>query len=332
MEIKWLEDFVSLAKTHSFSRSAELRHVTQPAFSRRIQALEAWLGTELIDRSSYPTRLTRAGEVFYEQALAMLSQAQEARALLREQRSVDASVIDFAVPHTLSLTFFPYWLETLERTLGKLRCRLRALNVHDAAMSLTDGGCDLLMCYYHPRQPVQLDSSRYEMRVLGAESFAPYSAVGPDGKPRYRLPGNDDAPVPYLAYTPNAYLGRMADLLLGDAQPAPRLDKCYETDMAEALKSMVLASHGIAFLPESAVVDAVARRQLVRLDAAPGDNPPAHGWSLEMEIRLYRDRLAFADTGSRRERAKRDVLEALWTTASEALSIGRSPVDDAKNA
>mgnify|MGYP001091894079 CR=1 FL=1 len=72
MELKWLEDFVSLAETRSFSRSAELRHVTQPAFSRRIQALEAWLGTELIDRSVYPTRLTQAGDVFYEQALAML--------------------------------------------------------------------------------------------------------------------------------------------------------------------------------------------------------------------------------------------------------------------
>ncbi len=39
METKWLEDFVSLAETRSFSRSAQLRHVTQPAFSRRIQAL-----------------------------------------------------------------------------------------------------------------------------------------------------------------------------------------------------------------------------------------------------------------------------------------------------
>ena len=42
METKWLEDFVSLAETRSFSRSAQLRHVTQPAFSRRIQSLEAW--------------------------------------------------------------------------------------------------------------------------------------------------------------------------------------------------------------------------------------------------------------------------------------------------
>ena len=72
METKWLEDFISLAETHSFSRSAELRHVTQPAFSRRIQSLEAWLGADLIDRTAYPTRLTEAGVVFYEQAVEML--------------------------------------------------------------------------------------------------------------------------------------------------------------------------------------------------------------------------------------------------------------------
>ena len=65
METKWLEDFVSLAETRSFSRSAQLRHVTQPAFSRRIQSLEAWAGTDLVDRSSYPTRLTPAGQTLH---------------------------------------------------------------------------------------------------------------------------------------------------------------------------------------------------------------------------------------------------------------------------
>jgi LysR family transcriptional regulator, hypochlorite-specific transcription factor HypT len=56
MDTKWLEDFVSLAATRSFSRSAQLRHVTQPAFSRRIQALEAWAGVDLVDRSIYPAK------------------------------------------------------------------------------------------------------------------------------------------------------------------------------------------------------------------------------------------------------------------------------------
>jgi DNA-binding transcriptional LysR family regulator len=72
METKWLEDFVSLAETRSFSRSAQLRHVTQPAFSRRIQSLEAWAGVALIDRSSYPTKLTPAGETLHVQAMDIL--------------------------------------------------------------------------------------------------------------------------------------------------------------------------------------------------------------------------------------------------------------------
>jgi LysR family transcriptional regulator, hypochlorite-specific transcription factor HypT len=82
METKWLEDFVSLAETRSFSRSAQLRHVTQPAFSRRIQSLEAWAGTDLVDRSSYPTRLTSAGKTLHAQALEILDQLQSVRSMM----------------------------------------------------------------------------------------------------------------------------------------------------------------------------------------------------------------------------------------------------------
>ena len=83
METKWLEDFVSPAETCSFSRSAQLRHVTQSAFSRRIQSLEAWAGVDLVDRSSYPTRLTAAGATLYPKALDLLEALHNTRAALR---------------------------------------------------------------------------------------------------------------------------------------------------------------------------------------------------------------------------------------------------------
>ena len=54
-----------MSSSVSYLSPAQLRHVTQPAFSRRIQALEAWAGTDLVDRSSYPTRLTPAGETLF---------------------------------------------------------------------------------------------------------------------------------------------------------------------------------------------------------------------------------------------------------------------------
>lgn len=68
MELGWLEDFMELAAVRNFSTAAAARHVTQPAFSRRIRALENWIGAALIDRSSYPVRLTNAGRRFSSRA------------------------------------------------------------------------------------------------------------------------------------------------------------------------------------------------------------------------------------------------------------------------
>src|ERR687884_1993376 len=161
METKWLEDFVSLAETRSFSRSAQLRHVTQPAFSRRIQALEAWADVDLVDRSSYPTRLTPAGETFHSQALEILGSLQATRNMMRGHQASRHDVIEFAVPHTLAFTFFPHWLMDLRKHLPALKSRLIALNVLDAVLRMTEGNCDLLIAYHHPTQPLQLPPERY---------------------------------------------------------------------------------------------------------------------------------------------------------------------------
>ena len=305
METKWLEDFVSLAETNSFSRSAELRHVTQPAFSRRIQSLEAWLGADLIDRTSYPTRLTQAGEIFYEQAIAMLGQINNARSLLRGKRTSIQTTIDFAVPHTLSLTFLPKWLTELQATFGDMNSRLLALNVHDAVMRLVEGGCDLLLCYHHAQQPLLLDPAQYDMISMGTETLRAYSRCNAKGKPELILPGTAESPLPYLAYANNAYLGRMVDLLLTQSRNTLHLDKCYETDMAEGLKMMALEGRGIAFLPESAVIRELNQHLLARADGG------SSAWEVTMDIRLYRAKPS-------EHRPGKPLVGQLWNYLSKA--------------
>jgi len=83
VEVKWIEDFIALAQHQSFSRAAEVRNVTQSGLSRRIQALEQWIGAELIDRSSYPPTLTPAGRLFREAAEDMLGKLFDTRAIIR---------------------------------------------------------------------------------------------------------------------------------------------------------------------------------------------------------------------------------------------------------
>ena len=300
METKWLEDFVSLAETHSFSRSAQLRHVTQPAFSRRIQALEAWAGTDLVDRSSYPTRLTPAGETLYAQSLEMLQALQSTRAMLRGHSSAAQDVIDFAVPHTLAFTFFPQWVSSLREPFGPIKSRLIALNVHDAAMRLVEGGCDVLIAYHHAAFPLQLDPQRYQMVTLGKEVLAPYCRADADGQPAFKLPGRPGQPVPYLGYGPGAYLGRVTDLIVRQSRTPIHLERVYETDMAEGLRVMALEGHGLAFLPYSAVEKDVRAHRLV--SAATADLP---GLEMTMEVRAYRQ------LPSAREPSK-GAAQALW--------------------
>ena len=189
METKWLEDFVSLAETRSFSRSAHLRHVTQPAFSRRIQALEAWAGIDLVDRSSYPTRLTPAGETFHAQALDILESLQATRNMMRSHQASGQDMIEFAVPHTLAFSFFPHWLMGLRPTFGAVKTRLTALNVHDAALRLTEGGCDPLPAYPPASPPWKSSAERYGTLNLPPTPRAPYAKAGPAGQPLSACPG-----------------------------------------------------------------------------------------------------------------------------------------------
>lgn len=312
METKWLEDFVSLAETRSFSRSAQLRHVTQPAFSRRIQALEAWAGTDLVDRSSYPTRLTAAGTTLYDQALEMLQALQNTRAMLRGHSSSSSDMIEFAVPHTLAFTFFPAWVSAVRADFGPLKSRLIALNVHDAVMRLVEGNCDILISYHHPSQPLQLDPERYDMVTLGQEVLAPYAKAGPDHEPLFCLPGRAGEPLPYLGYAPGAYLGRVTELILKQSSTAIHLERVYETDMAEGLKAMALEGHGVAFLPYSAVKKELRAHKLA--SAVPAG---VEDLQMVMEVRAYREK------PSRKESAK-SLVQALWTYLQ--AQSGQNPI------
>lgn len=314
METKWLEDFVSLAETRSFSRSAQLRHVTQPAFSRRIQALEAWAGTDLVDRSSYPTRLTPAGETLYAQSLEMLQALQSTRAMLRGHNSAGQDVVEFAVPHTLAFTFFPAWVTSLRERFGPLKSRLIALNVHDAVMRLVEGSCDLLIAYHHSSQPFQLAANRYDMVSLGREVLAPYVKADADGAPHYQLPGRPGQLLPYLGYAPGAYMGQLVDMLLKQSPTPIHLDRVYETDMSEGLKAMALEGHGIAFLPYSAVKKELRARRLV--SAAPAG---MSGMEMTLDVRAYREKPGAHAVPKR-------SAQALWTYLTQTAAASESTV------
>lgn len=282
METKWLEDFLSLAETRSFSRAASDRHITQSAFSRRIMALEQWLGIELVDRSVNPAKLTSAGWLFRRLAADLLRDAYAARTLLSgHQPLADSSkVVQFAVAHTLAFTFFPEWLKHLHDGLGSITTRVAAVNVPEGVQQLVDEKVDFVLGYHHPQLPILLDTNRFPFLLLGVERVLPFSAPDEKGRPLFRLPGSAQQPLPFMAYSSGAFLGNVVEMMLLNASDPYHLQRRFETHMSEALKAMVVAGHGLGWLPESCVRNEVRNGRLV--PAGPAT------WTTSLEVRMYR--------------------------------------------
>jgi len=310
MEIEWLEDFILLAQVKNFSRAAELSNITQPAFSRRIQSLELWLGAPLVDRSCFPLELTSSGKYFYEEALTLVENIRDMRKTLKCGALNHDLVIDFAAPHNLSLTFFPEWVRSISQHLGDSRYRLKALNVHDAVMTLVSGSSDLLIAYSHPSTSLKLDPRLYPYKTLGSERISLFGKAGVNPPE----PNNLDARIPYLAYGPSAYLGKIVNDILAQASKPVHLKKVFETDMAEGLKAMLLAGHGYAFLPESSVKNELNDGTIIKAFTENGKSC----LDAVVEIRLYREvgeglieHERMAQT-NKHVHAKKEVIESLW--------------------
>ncbi|WP_439669731.1 Transcriptional regulator, LysR-family [Cupriavidus necator] len=79
MNLIQLKHMIALAETGSFSQAAARLHLTQPALSRSIQALEAELGMPLVDRIGKRNELTPFGQLALERARRIVFEAGELR-------------------------------------------------------------------------------------------------------------------------------------------------------------------------------------------------------------------------------------------------------------
>lgn len=280
MELKWLEDFLALAETNSFSKAAEERSITQSAFSRRIKQLEIWLGSSLIDRATYPSRLTGAGEKFVPVAREAVRSLTQARRSLREQEGVEAQTITVTALHTLSFTFFPSWLRAVSDMVGPLLSRIKPDlgSMEENVSSLVDGDCDFLLTYAHPSVSLVLDPEQFEYRILDHETIVPISAPSSDGKPLHDP--DRIRPASYVGYEKGSFFGRLLGEVLSERLAAHK--RAHTGSMSVGLKGMALAGWGVAWVPESLIRTELDNGTLVRA----GDT----SWDIRVDIRLYRSR------------------------------------------
>lgn len=304
MNLSWLDDFLALASTGNFSRAAQERHMTQPAFGRRVRALEDWLGTELFDRSAQPIRLTEAGLWFHSVAQGLLAQVARVPGEARAVAEASTNTLRFAATHALSFTFMPGWLRAFEAITmaGAIQLESDVLQRCEALMA--QSSVQFVLCHAHPQAPSRLHAEGYPFVQIGAEVLQPVCAVNTQGQPLYPLPAAGDAlaaPVPLLSYSDASGLGRILQATISPALQDLATQTVFTAHLASVLRTLVLDGRGLAWLPHSLIAEDLAAGRLV--PAA------ADGWRVPLEIRLYRARASMGH-----------AAEALWAAAVRSSS------------
>ena len=133
MNIRHLRAFATIADAGGFARAATVLHLSQPALSRQIQALEGDLGVPLFDRIGRRAQLTSQGEDLLRRGRRLLAEAESLGERARELKSGEAGILRVgATPQVIENLLAPFLILYRRRHPG--------VEVH----LVEDGGARLL--------------------------------------------------------------------------------------------------------------------------------------------------------------------------------------------
>lgn len=290
MELKWLEDLLSVAEKGHFARAADDRNVTQSALSRRIKSLEFWVGIELLDRSQHPIQLTEAGRIFSDAARNIVSQSYEARATAQQLERKTDTAVSIACLHTLALFYMPDLVAELHAQISPFEVSIVAetRTIEEYLESLVNGTSDFFCCYTHASFPFSLDPQEYDRLVIGTDRMTPYQSAT---IPLIDLSEDGLGAIPYLSFSGTAFMSRVVESIIHKSPFLPRLNTVYRSSLAESLSTAAAKGLGVAWLPES-----VGRVQ------KPGTlKQLSLDWSQKMNIVIYRS-----------SKNERPIVEQIW--------------------
>jgi DNA-binding transcriptional LysR family regulator len=138
-----LRVFCTVADTKSFSKASEIIHLTQPAVSLQIQALEELYETKLFDRTSSAVTLTPAGEVLYKYAKHILALYASAEKEIGELTGLVKGSIALGASTTIGNYLLPKVIADFRKTRPKIKIHLQVGNSKRIVELLNSGNIDL---------------------------------------------------------------------------------------------------------------------------------------------------------------------------------------------
>jgi DNA-binding transcriptional LysR family regulator len=263
MEILQLETFLAVASYGGFHRAAAALHLSQPAVSARIGALEQSLGTRLFDRGPSGFSLSPAGKALRPHAEKLLQQVAVARQAVHELRPAFGGALPIAASLSICTYLLPEVLKSYQSKNPEVVVSVRSGNSAQVLKMVLEGEVEfgLARSLHHPE--VETISLRDDPLMLV-------------GHPRHAAAGNRKVSLEQVEEFPIISYDRGSSdwtLMNGLFRRAGRLPNIVlEVETIEACKRMVLRKLGLAFLPQIAVHDEVRQKKLLTLEITDAES------------------------------------------------------------
>jgi DNA-binding transcriptional LysR family regulator len=245
--LRQLEYLVTVVDSGSFTRAAELLHVSQPALSHQVRALERDSGGPLLERLPRSVRLTPMGRAMLPHARAALADAGRARSAARRAAGLETGELQLAAVYSVVLGVLPPVLHLWRQTHPQIQVRLldhrHSAELHD---TMTAGRADLAV---GPRPP-HWDGL---LRELGTEEFVVVVAADDpaarQGATRVRLA--DLAERSWVQYATGNGLAEILDRTCAAAGFRPLT--AVRTEQTAAAPLLAAAGLGPALVPANVI-------------------------------------------------------------------------------
>ncbi|MBB5959984.1 DNA-binding transcriptional LysR family regulator [Saccharothrix tamanrassetensis] len=243
MTLRQFEYLVTVVDEGSFTRAAELLHVTQPALSHQIRALERTTGTQLLDRLPRTVRLTPAGRAWLPFARAALADAERAMTAARRAGGLECGELHVATVYSLTLGALPPVLRKWRALHPDVRIRLfEHRHADELREAMAEGQADVAI------GPDPVGWAGFT-RVLGMEDFV--LVLPPDSEHESPVDLRAFADQGWVHYAPGNGLADVVDAACRDRGFQPWA--AVRTEQTATVPVLAAAGLGPALVPRNVV-------------------------------------------------------------------------------
>ncbi|RUQ36268.1 MAG: LysR family transcriptional regulator [Candidatus Competibacteraceae bacterium] len=259
MDIAGLRAFIIIAEGGSFSLAAEHLHLTQPAVSKRIAALEAELNVRLFDRLNRTVRLTEAGVLLLPRARRILAEIDDSRRALRNLAGTVTGPLIVATSHHIGLHRLPPVLRTFATRYPQVQLDMRFMDSELAGAAVLRGEVELAVMTLPPQIEPPL--------AVMALWRDPLAAVASRSHPLAEYPTPTAAQLtchPAILPGPETFTRFVIEEGLARLRVEPPV--AFSTNYLETIKMMVAVGLGWSVLPRTMLDGELVELAIAGLD------------------------------------------------------------------